>query len=584
MVCWTCWLLTCSLTTNRTVNKQYRIADFWQQLSNLYDNKGRLHYCGLPLLHLAKTNLNQLPAHLKKQIDDLNKRPNDDLLEKTYDTPHFRMHYTLNSNEHKPIGKWTNPKEVEEWVYRLAMYCEMAYEKFIVERCYDLPPTDGSKGGGNDLFDVYVKNIGDKVLGLTAADGPAATNGYQAVTYMFIDNNVSYKNTKGANDLKAVAAHEFFHIIQNGYYGSRLAAEPNHMVSVAKSVALREGTAVWAESVPFKTKRLELHNKRYFTYFDVLPSIWSHPNKHLLSNEQNETSLYAYSTVFFWRYLSEQFGDEIIEKIWAANKEQPTNKSNIEQELLVLDEVLKPYKKMNEVMGLFWGAVCLLQSKTTDYLTYQKKYPELTFKYGQAYQKYLSSRNKKMPTFTVSLQETALANALKKTLQQQLLLDLKSVAAACVYEVKIPPPTCASYTIVVKPAKGTENVLPSDLNVLLLHENVQEHKISYSYQQLTETTNRLNFNVNNNPTTKTKVIAYRLTSPNKSQALLTTSMRFEVQLLVDKTNNKGVHGLQVQELFCDEEEDNLIEIPNNRVLTRGKIKILPQTNGNVYNK
>lgn len=124
--------------------------------------------------------------------------------------------------------------------------------------------------------------------------------------------NLSYPTDIPTNVLQTNVAHEFFHLIQYSYH--RLSNAPFNTWIPTRSLV--EGTAVWAESRLKITYNLNGSNittedKGHYQYDRFL----RYTNRGILGTSQippnnNYDKEFQYSTVYFWKYLTERFFDE----------------------------------------------------------------------------------------------------------------------------------------------------------------------------------------------------------------------------------------------------------------------------------
>ena len=101
---------------------------------------------------------------------------------------------------------------------------------------YRRPVKDGNRGG-NDKFDVYLKDLGAKgYYGYCAKERLKPGTRWMASGYCVLDNNFSRAEfgAKPVESLKVTAAHEFFHAIQYAY-------------DYAEDGWIMEATATWME-------------------------------------------------------------------------------------------------------------------------------------------------------------------------------------------------------------------------------------------------------------------------------------------------------------------------------------------------
>ncbi len=141
--------------------------------------------------------------------------------EQTVDTPHFRIHYTTEGDD----------AATPEYIDEVARAAEEFYDIEINQLGWAVPPSDQAMGG-NNLYDVYVRNLiggsaeGDGSMGYASAESNVSDNpNTEAVelaaasSYLVIDND--YISEDGSADpislMRATFAHEFNHGIQFGY-------------------------------------------------------------------------------------------------------------------------------------------------------------------------------------------------------------------------------------------------------------------------------------------------------------------------------------------------------------------------------
>lgn len=204
------------------------------------------------------------------------------------------------------------------------------------------PVPDGKLGGNNNYIDFYVLNLtyykdDSKVIAETYQD-VYVTEREDSISsaYTFISNDLSYevepiatflKDQKYTNKLRTAVCHEFFHHIQMAYH--RTLTTPFN--SWKASQALVEGTAAWAET------RLELtydntnlaktcEDGWHYIYLDS-DNIFENQKWGLFAtsylqgyNYIKVSPLYPYSSVFFWKYVTERFFDEPTENQSCTSK------------------------------------------------------------------------------------------------------------------------------------------------------------------------------------------------------------------------------------------------------------------------
>jgi hypothetical protein len=154
--------------------------------------------------------------------------------------------------------------------------------------------------GGDGRFDVYLADTGRADLGgYTSSDDPrladTAKHKYRAVSaFVVLDNDyrpAQFAQGTPLDNLRASAAHEFFHAVEMGY-------------DYREDPWLTEGTAAWVEDQVFDNVNLNIVYLQH--------SMAAAPLTPLDFGRQG----HQYGAWLFFRYLSERFGPKIIERIW----------------------------------------------------------------------------------------------------------------------------------------------------------------------------------------------------------------------------------------------------------------------------
>ncbi len=454
-----------------------------------------------------------------------NERP---LLEKHRSTEHFRVHYTLEDKAHRPAGREANAQAAEHYVFMVQHYLEAAYTKLVTERNYRSPIGDGTIGGGEHLYDVYIQGLANGENGMTKADPPSDLRSVQTSTYIIISNQLPLEDIYGGNALAATCTHELFHAIQNAYYCSALAEYPNAAVKVSKSTSLREGTAVWAETLLSKKDQQanRFPNKNYYSYLNTKPGLLSHPEKALLLHEEAHHSQYAYSTVFFWVYLSEQFGEDIIQKIWEANASTAKGMTTIGEEMDILDTLLQEKGGLQQVLENFYIALYLLHQEAGVYQHYQTKYARWRLKEHHFYQQFLQKKYF-LPALSPS------DSPIRATWDCQasdvpVHCELTAMGGLGIHHLA--PPTKGKYRLYIRPLFGTPNLQTNDLMAVLIQEKtgatievmpasfqVVSNQISIPFELI-------------DPTSQFILLVYRLQAPEIAQLLGKKTIQYQISL------------------------------------------------------
>ena len=554
-------------------NKALSGKDDWVSVcSDYHQNPAVL--CGNALLELGDELLQNGSDNYYDDSDNwLYKpgiRPGKDLLDKELESDHFLIHFSVKS-EYRPGGSNASVDDIRQWLLSLQQYLEEAYQLLIREKGYALPPLDGRKGGHQNLIDVYVLPL-QNAGGITHNDSELPANQSQASSYILIKNTLTRTHQPSSypvNRLQATAQHEFFHVIQDGYYASQLAALNTGKAMSSLSASFREGTAVWAETLNSEHSSTRMttnkSNQRYLEYLNWSPNIFSAPQKNMLVYDENQAfNLFAYSSVFFWKYLSEQFGDGVIKTLWEMKMQKQGPSGDVDKEFKDLEQVLEKNGGPAKVYGDFLTACALLNHNTKNkpYAFYQKSYPAYTFREGQDYIKecmgiddnglvvpssitrFLSPKHEPIQVskgnltswyyMNVSTQKWGTGRLLET---ESVLCDLQPAGGAGFHYIQINEiadlgnkPDNDLYQIHIKAPKGhLHSIKKSDLYGRLLcfqkDGSLLEKTATYiSTQQ--ESIIKFNHQAGN----QYILIVYRLTSPNIARHAGTGTLRYQIDV------------------------------------------------------
>jgi len=136
----------------------------------------------------------------------------------------FRIHYDETGNN---VPSYIENLSALENAQLVADAFDSSYNFEVGYLKYPEPPTDNGMGG-DDLFDVYIKEYAGSYYAETFTESTLGNNTWTA--YICVDNNYTEKNmngeykyfTQGINAARVTAAHEFHHAIQIGNYGLKI--------------------------------------------------------------------------------------------------------------------------------------------------------------------------------------------------------------------------------------------------------------------------------------------------------------------------------------------------------------------------
>jgi len=219
--------------------------------------------------------------------------------QKSYYTPqgHFCIHFDTTDVNGNVVYQPTvdiNPQDgIPDYVNRTGEYFERAWSVECDSMGYDTPPSDGTTGGGTNLYDVYMHHYSG-AYGVTWPETPSSQRpgrGNDYISYIFVDPNYDdFGYSDRTLPMKVTSAHEFFHSIHmayNAYAGSWF----------------MENCSTWMEDVLWDSI-----NDNYF----YLPNFMNNTNYSLTTTNGS----FEYGAFVWPTYLSERFGNDLIRTIW----------------------------------------------------------------------------------------------------------------------------------------------------------------------------------------------------------------------------------------------------------------------------
>jgi len=229
-------------------------------------------------------------------------RPNK--LDYSYNTEHFKFHYTLNGND---------AVTDIEYVHSMGEIFEQVWYFFIDSLGYDAPLELDAQNGM--LYDIYIERLPSYYFGITYVENFNESDN-SCTSFIKMRNNYSgtqFSNITEIENIKVTAVHEFFHSIQFKY-------------NCNEELWFMEASAVWSED--------ELYDEINDLY-RYIPSWFSNPQKPL-----NEESTHMYGSFIFFQYIDEHLGGRnTIKKCWENSRSLGYNQ--IINPILAIDNALK---------------------------------------------------------------------------------------------------------------------------------------------------------------------------------------------------------------------------------------------------
>lgn len=269
--------------------------------------------CGTPIVTDFIMRFDDFDKELLKSmgLDDRPQRPVLDG-EETFGSLDglFLIHYTRIGNDSVYQASIDiDLNGTPDYVDALADICDSVYNKMINVMGYPTPPVDGFyPDGGDDRYDIYLKNLGGAIYGCVFVDslyidGPGTL---RATSFMELDRDYQMISTYKDRPLDAVrvtAAHEFFHSVQFGMDVTETEYNPRGDITARYWM---EMSAVWMEEQIYD----DINDYRYY-----LPYYFDDP-RNSIQQFRSYGDYHPYASAIFPMFLSEKYGQDIIRDIW----------------------------------------------------------------------------------------------------------------------------------------------------------------------------------------------------------------------------------------------------------------------------
>lgn len=214
------FLLLCFLSVN--IIAQEKNKEYLDSLYNLYlSSKSNIQpsspasvakplKCGFPLAAEIKSNIGLFSSEQQIELKKIMSRPE---METSIVSPsgYFRIHYNRSGTN---VPAYDNNLSADGNAMQVAIAFDSAYSFEIGKLEFSLPPADNG-GGGDNLFDIYIVNMG-RTYGETQTETSLGNNRY--TSFISLDDNFGEGFfTHGLAAMRVTAAHEFHHAIQLNY-------------------------------------------------------------------------------------------------------------------------------------------------------------------------------------------------------------------------------------------------------------------------------------------------------------------------------------------------------------------------------
>jgi hypothetical protein len=168
--------------------------------------------------------------------------------------------------------------------------------------------SDGTRGGGNGLTDVYLSDLGGSgIYGYAAADpGQHLTdNDHSAFSYLVLDDDYATSEFPGyassLEPLEVTMAHEYNHVLQYSY-------------DAVQDTWMLESTAVWMEGKVYEP----VHD--YLQYLTGWVQLSRQPITAFNGIDPNDrTNLKVYGSAVWNKWLDAGFGQDVVRNAWESS-------------------------------------------------------------------------------------------------------------------------------------------------------------------------------------------------------------------------------------------------------------------------
>ena len=292
------------------------------------------------LLVQIRSRWNDFSPDQRSILQFLLSRPN---LPESYVTPSglFKIHYaTTGYNAVSPDD--LDYSGIPDYIEEISNSFDYVYTVEVEQLGFNPPPSDDNTDGPE--WDVYIKNI--DAYGYTYWETEVPGNPNRWTTYITIDNDYTHTPTEGLNGARVTAAHEFFHMVQFGYYFRE------------SDIFLMEAASTWMEDVVYD------HINDYYYY---LPGFFNGMNKRFDYSD----FLREYGLCVWFHFLEKRLGTRnIVREVW----EQIDNYPSVE----AIDMALRSRgHTFEEELSLFygWNIMTGYRADTTRFYSEGHNYP-----------------------------------------------------------------------------------------------------------------------------------------------------------------------------------------------------------------
>jgi hypothetical protein len=266
-----------------------------------------------PLLRRLATDLPQLHGAERTRALRLLARPSDgasdpqqsgwsvpEASNSPFCSPHFCVHW-VDSSADAPDLTDANGNSIPDWVETVSATAENVYSFENGQLGWRPPKGDGALGGGSNLTDIYLSDVGGSgIYGYSAPDPQRQGNSLFA--YLVLDNDFSPSQFRGysgpVDPLDVTLAHEYNHVLQFNY-------------DALEDTWMLESTAVWMEGKVYDP----VHD--YLQYLPGWVNLTQQPITSFDGNNPNSrTNVKVYGSAVWNKWLDQRYGQDIVRHAW----------------------------------------------------------------------------------------------------------------------------------------------------------------------------------------------------------------------------------------------------------------------------
>ncbi|MEA2470942.1 MAG: hypothetical protein QOE38_1941, partial [Thermoleophilaceae bacterium] len=213
---------------------------------------------------------------------------------------HFCVHWVETSSDAPPLADG-NHNGVPDWVETVSATAEHVFSVENGQLGWRTPRGDGSEGGGSNLTDIYLEDVGGSgIYGYAAPDPQPQRSSLFA--YLVLDNDFSDAQFPGysspVDPLDVTLAHEYNHVLQFNYDSN-------------EDTWMLESTAVWMEGKVYDP----VHD--YLQYLPGWTQLTAQPITSFNGDNPNDrTNVKVYGSSVWNKWLDARYGEAIVRNAW----------------------------------------------------------------------------------------------------------------------------------------------------------------------------------------------------------------------------------------------------------------------------